>query len=357
MATITVSGTGNFKAYIVTLYDFDHVVEIPLDEPFNIDAYVPINPWDVPSHTVQIEPDDSQILDVTTSVPTTIFFDQVGEVWRLAGGGLKDATSFTVDVTATGGSVEVVSPYNRVYWVDSDIIGEFSTVPAILPGDPGDPQRNNTDYIIALLNIPFKIPDELLETAVDIVLGPYQTEVEAPVLTTDLLRIDLGEIEVEGLLGNSLDYVATEYTLKLPYLQDEISLNPEWVVGKVIRVEYVVDAYSGDVTVNVYNDESPPIATIKSSIGRYIPFRMYNATDSTITSDQGANNDTFAAYIRKSYRVVAEGDFSNFVSVEGVIGDAEGYVRAEISDLKVSATLAEKRRIIDILSSGVIINV
>ncbi len=335
---------------------------IPLNVPFDISSYcVDYQPWEMPSEiTVTSETAVTELFGATSPTwgivfsPTQTIPGYLGVRANL-NASLNDNLNHEV-IIETSGAVSVVSPYNRVYIVDSEIINEFATIPAVVPSNPeNNNPRDNTNYIIALLSIPFKLPDDLSAGVSNIVLGSLNTEIPAPLANTDLIRVTLGEIEVMGGQDNSIDYVASEYQLYLPFVQDVVELRPEWVVGRLVAVEYLIDAYTGDITVNVYNGNDTPVTTIKTSVGRTIPFTMNSQVNSEISSAQGANNEVFTAYIRRSVKQVQPGDFSNMVSDEGNISGFSGYIRAEIIELKTHATLSEQTQIKSILSSGVII--
>ncbi len=121
---------------------------------------------------------------------------------------------------------------------------------------------------------------------------------------------------------------------------------------------YVLDAYSGDVTVNVYSEVQPePIKTTKITLGRTIPFKMFNdSLQSTVGAFNGANNGVLTAYIQKIEKVVSAGEYSNTVKVEGVLGGYSGFLSVEEIEIKSKATLEEILDIKSILKNGVYIN-
>lgn len=338
---------------------------IPLNEPFDISSYaVDSQPWEptinltvvaevavVEIYGVMSETwPDSEFTLYSTPAPGMV-------VWQTVMSGSQDDGGSHTVIIETSGASSVVSPYNKVYIVDAEKIFEFSNIPIMPPSDTGEASDFNvTDYIIGLLSIPFKLPDDVSDGDSAITMGNLVTDILAPVVNSDLITIPLGEIAVGDFKGNSLDHVSTEYTLILPFIDSEIDLNPEWVVDKVITVEYRLDVYSGDITVNVYNGNDAPIVSTKTSVGRMIPFKTTRALESVIGNNQGIENGLLSAYIRKSFKRMIEGDFSNLISDEGILGDFTGYVRGEVSNLKTRASLSEKQQILSLLQSGVFIN-
>ncbi|HUH46898.1 MAG TPA: hypothetical protein VLZ54_07085 [Arenibacter sp.] len=320
------------------------------------------NPWDpVEYHSIEIVPNgEVGISAVSIDPPETIEKGFMGDpelektwFWRRWANSPVD---YIVNVTVEGDIINP-APYNRVYMVDAGIIEQFGNIAAFVTNGDGTVEYllNNTDYIISLLNIPFKLHDEVAGAEENIKLGKVDTEISAPKVDPDVIRVPLGEIEVSGLQNNSLDYVQTEYTLVLPYIAETIPLNPEWVIDKTISVEYLFDSYSGNLTVNVFNGGDYPVTFITSNIGRMIPFKTLLTSPTEQGANMGAFNDTFAAYIRVARNEVYEGDFSNLVTVEGSISGQLGYVEVENIELNIPTLTSEKEMIIQALASGVII--
>lgn len=360
----------NVGDYTATLYQSTAstpatvVRVIPQGEVHTIpDSFVPAeHPWLSPTyHVIRIVPNgEDDITGVSTDPAETIEHGALGLpenarnwYWRE----WDSNADYIVDVTVDGGAIINPAPYNRVYVVDAEIIAEFGSVSAFVVNGDGTYNElfNNTDYIVALLNIPFKLPDEVVGDEETVILGKVDTEILAPKVDTDIIRVPIGEIEVSGLQNNSIDYLATEYVLVLPYILETITLEPEWVIGKTISVEYLIDSYSGGLTVNVFNGEDYPVTSISSSIGRMIPFKTLLTNPTETGASMGAFNDTFCAYIRVSRNEVTEGEFSNLVSVEGTIAGQLGYVEVENIELDVNALASEKAMIVQALSGGVII--
>lgn len=314
-------------------------------------------PWDPPiRRTLKIVPDVEEVLEIH-SEPHLEWVRDLGGAFEWFATDWDDNSDYVVTVGDSDGNIPTVSPYNRVYLVDSGIIEQFGNISAFVPNDDGTVEYllNNTDYVISLLNIPFKLPDEVAGAEETIKLGKVDTEISAPKVEPDVIRVPLGEIKVSDLQNNSIDYVQTEYTLVLPYIAETIPLNPEWVIDKVISVEYLIDSYSGNLTVNVFNGRDYPVTFITSNIGRMIPFKTLLSSPTEQGANMGAFNDTFAAYIRVARNKVYQGEFSNLVTVEGTIGGQLGYIEVENIELTTTALISEKEMIKRILSSGVII--
>lgn len=319
-------------------------------------------PWDPNTlHRITIVPGgENDITGISTEPATTITKGSGGDpeleqTWFWLE--WDSSANYELTVTVDGDAIVNPAPYNRVYMVDAGIIEQFGTISAFITDGDGSAVElfNNTDYVISLLNIPFKLPDDVIGAEEAVTLGEVDTEILAPKVEHDVIRVPIGEIEVSGLQNNSIDYLQTEYVLVLPYISETIPLNPEWVIGKIVRIEYLIDSYTGGLTVNIFNGEDYPITFIASNIGRMIPFKTLLTSPTETGPNMGAFNDTFTAYIRVSRNEVHEGEFSNLVSVEGTIGGQLGYIEVENIELDIHAFSSEKDEITRALSSGVII--
>lgn len=348
--------SGSFTAQIWNRDTKTFVVDIPLDEPFDTTPYAPEQPWLPSINEIRIYPvDGGTILSVENDpVQGSLQWEQVGEFFRTVQTIGSSWDNFTVLVTASGGVIETIAPYNRVYLVDSDIINEFSNIIARPPNSTVD----YSDFVIRLISLPFKLDDSLSEDIAPIALGGLITDILAPVLNTDLITINLGSIGVSGFKNNSLDFTTCEYRLFLPYSEVVIELEPKFILDGLISVVYILDTYSGDVTVNVYSEaQTEPIKTAKIAIGRTIPFKTFNdSLQSSLGVFSGANNGVLSAFIQKTEKVVSDGVYSNTVKVEGVLGNYAGFLSVDEVEIKSKATLEEIADIKSILRNGVYIN-
>ena len=222
--------------------------------------------------------------------------------------------------------------------------------------------QNDVDmgqYITALFKIPFEIPTDLItEEKRNIVLGTLNTNVTANGLTTYNMVVDVGTITVPEKYENVYDYIDTECVLHLPYF-DKIYLSNEFVIGQTLRIEYIIDLYSGNATCNIYSSFTGGIVeSTNGVISCNIPF-VQKTNNSVVGLISNINKNIIdTAYIEvirnKPYNV--ETVFGAETIDFGVIGDYTGYI--EVSDvvLNSSATNEEKNEITDLLKEGVTIN-
>ena len=213
-------------------------------------------------------------------------------------------------------------------------------------------------YITALFKIPFKIPTDLItEEKRNIVLGTLDTNVTANGLTTYNMVVDVGTITIPEKYENVYDYIDTECILNLPYF-DKIYLNNEFVIGQTVRIEYIIDLYSGNATCNIYSSFTGGIVeSTNGVICCNIPF-VQKTNNSAVGLISNINKNVIdTAYIEvirnKPYNVNTI--FGGETIEYGVIGDYEGFTRCENVLLNSRATNTEKEEIIKLLNEGVIL--
>lgn len=248
--------------------------------------------------------------------------------------------------------VEKIGEFTRLYNPVESELTELAKVRFQNDVDMGQ-------YITALFKIPFEIPTDLItEEKRNIVLGTLDTNVTANGLTTYNMVVDVGTITIPEKYENVYDYIDTECILNLPYF-DKIYLSNEFVIGQTVRIEYIIDLYSGNATCNIYSSFTGGIVeSVNGVISCNIPF-VQKTNNSVVGLISNINKNIIdTAYIEvirnKPYNV--ETVFGAETIDFGVIGDYTGYI--EVSDvvLNSSATNEEKNEITDLLKEGVTIN-
>lgn len=247
--------------------------------------------------------------------------------------------------------VEKIGEFTRLYNPVESELTELAKVRFQNDVDMGQ-------YITALFKIPFEIPTDLItEEKRNIVLGKLDTNVTANGLTTYNMVVDVGTITIPEKYENVYDYIDTECILNLPYF-DKIYLSNEFVIGQTVRIEYIIDLYSGNATCNIYSSFTGGIVeSINGVICCNIPF-VQKTNNSVVGLISNINKNIIdTAYIEvirnKPYNV--ETVFGTETIDFGIIGDYTGYI--EVSDvvLNSSATNEEKNEITDLLKEGVTI--
>lgn len=251
---------------------------------------------------------------------------------------------------------------NNVYLITSDILKQVNKKRFKTVSSGGDVPGVTYDYgqfILSVLAIPFTVPAENIILPENITLANFDTGVSAPKINVDVLKIKLGDIVVPATNNNLYDYVNTVALLHLPRM-DSVAIELEYVIGHTISIEYLLDCYTGDATVNIYSDRiDSPIITKYVNIGVNIP---YANTHNTASLDNGnieiwGDNGVTTAFIElvKVDSILKDGLFTIPVIDEAVLNTATGFIQVENVELKTSALRNEKEMLINILNNGVII--
>ena len=270
-----------------------------------------------------------------------------------------DDLKFEIEVEIV--AVEVTGN-NNIYLVDREIIKSvnaerFEWVGVIGSESPLD----YGDYILSLTKIPFKIDPELISGEAFIVLGDKTTKTQSPVLLTDHYRVDLGYIEVPAGDTPSLDYMRTTCNVTLPFA-NSIAVEPEYVLGERLGVEYLIDLYTGKTTINLKSSKvgGSVFHSATVDLGVSIPYirtELQSVNASNIGISLGGNNHiTHAGVELQRHRALLPyGFFAVPVTDDGILGDEKGYIEVENIDLRVNALSVEKEQILNVLRNGVII--
>lgn len=260
---------------------------------------------------------------------------------------------YTMTVVSSGPTPGIVSPFNKLFSLTRNKMIELSDKMLGVWGDSPTTGPTSSGFLINLMVLPFTIPTEVLGDAQSIKIGNTGTGVQAPVIVDDSIDVNLGNIVVGGLSGSVLDYAAAQYELVLPFFGKTLELDPSQVVGKTINARYVLDAYTGDATVNVFNDASGvPIASTVDRVARAIPFKMFSEVNNKLGEAVQTNNDILQAFIRVTRKEVVVGVYDNLVQVNGVLGSSPGYMEVQNVELR---GVPDSDRVKSLLQSGVVI--
>lgn len=252
---------------------------------------------------------------------------------------------------------------NNVYLINEQILKQVNAKRFKIVSDGGTtPNETVYDYgqfILSLLSIPFTVPAENILQPESIILANFDTGVSAPKINTDILEINLGEIEVLGESNNLLDYVNTVALLHLPRIEP-IAIDLEYVINQTIRIVYLLDCYTGKTTVNIYSDKiNSPIVTKTVDIGVNIPYANIhnNAVLDNGNIEIGGDNGVKTPFIElvKSNTLLSNGLFTIPVVDEAILNTATGFIQVENVELKTGALRNEKELLLNILNNGVII--
>lgn len=106
------------------------------------------------------------------------------------------------------------------------------------------------DTILGLGVIPVQ-PTTQSGDNITVHFGFVDSEVKAPMITSDYVRVDCGSVYLTPYYANYLDYEPyTKMSLFIPYV-GEFDLNPDEVTGKTLRILCSVNVLTGDLIATV----------------------------------------------------------------------------------------------------------
>ena len=269
-------------------------------------------------------------------------------------------TTYMNDLTISGSANPVtkhISTFNNVYHVSSEDLTELSGV-RFASTSTGDVIDYGA-YITKLYLLPFEIPDDLLAGTGAIQLGMFNSNVETTVLNDYQFKVDLGKIEVPEKYNNVYDYLQTRCFVYLPFT-NRIEIESSYIIDCTIQIEYVVNLYNGESTINIYSSKTEePIHSETVKVVDDIPF-MQTTTGNTLSETNTVyNNGILNPFIIVERNIPydeVDSVFGGEVVENGILNQFNGYV--EVSDFKMTskATSQEQSEIQTLLRNGVFIN-
>lgn len=269
----------------------------------------------------------------------------------------------TFDVTSEQKTPEVRSSFNNIYLVTPETMAEINKKRFILEASGGENQtieiKDYGQYILGLIDLPFAIDQNYILESENIILGNKQISVQTPKINSDIIRVDLGKIVVDGEFNNSLDYVGVTAILHLPRVSP-INIGLEYVIGCEIRITYDIDVYDGTATINISSSKvGGVIITQKVNMGFNVPY--INEVSAGVENSSirvGGDNGVTRPFIEliKTELILPTGFYTIPVIDEGNLTGKTGYIEVDNIKLNTTATARERELIINTLKSGVIIN-
>lgn len=265
--------------------------------------------------------------------------------------------SYDIDLNSYYGATkesELVSTFVNLYRVTNSEMKQLAVARFV------DNEGTIVDYgkfITQLYVLPFEISSDIIGERDNIILGNYDSRVESTMLIDSKLYINGGLITVPNKYNNVYDYLNTTCTLRLPFF-NPIILDVDNVINKTISIQYIVDLYSGNCTVNIsssFTDEI--IHSETTNIVTQIPF-IQKQNNSIVNQLSNANEnliDNAFIEIVRNIPYYANDIFGKATIVFDTVGSVTGY--CEISDIQLitTATNEEKEEIETLLKNGVFI--
>ena len=97
-------------------------------------------------------------------------------------------------------------------------------------------------YIVSFLSIPIDVEPTGNK---ELKLCNISTGLELPYIDDNIINLDFGDITIDGIYHNSLDFKNTTIEMILPYI-DTIELKPSKYMNKTINLTYRIDLFTGD---------------------------------------------------------------------------------------------------------------
>ena len=97
-------------------------------------------------------------------------------------------------------------------------------------------------YIVSFLSIPIDVEPTGNK---ELKLCNISTGIELPYIDDNIINLDFGDITINGIYHNSLDFKNTTIEMILPYI-DTVELKPSKYMNKTINLTYRIDLFTGD---------------------------------------------------------------------------------------------------------------
>lgn len=214
---------------------------------------------------------------------------------------------------------------------------------------------DTAQYAISLRKMYFKIDTSVVES---ICLGPYNTEIQCPVIGTDIITLNMGTIAVAGKYNNIMDYNNTDMQVYLPFI-GFVDIAPSDFMDKAITLKYEVNIINGDAIAILYaNDEVMKMQNCNASYP--IPYRLNDREN--VNTELSPNTNYLLSekpfiYVKSYNAALPDTKLPyNTTKFYSKFADVHGYTQATEIDFEVIhdyITKTEIDEIIQLLESGV----
>ena len=212
-----------------------------------------------------------------------------------------------------------------------------------------------SQYIISLRKLYVDIPQIAREL---VYFGGHNTNVSSNIVTTNFVETDCGTITIEEYNKNSLDYNGVEIDLYLPFIGN-ISLNPNQVYGKPLRLVYRTNPLNGDCVAVIFSG-NVQISCSQGNVSFDIPINFkYGNLNNYGTNDNALYMAGLQPYIEvrtnRQYQNMNSRLLNNNLWVQ--ISDCSGYVLFNEVELHPVNRINkdEYDEIVSLLKGGIIV--
>ena len=260
--------------------------------------------------------------------------------------------------------IDVIGGVNNVYKVDADIMEKLTKDRFFVTNIGGGGEYIQYDYgqyIINLMQLPFAVPTQNIIGSENIQMATLETTTVAPVINTDRITYDLGNITIDGVNDDLTDFTNRQAILRLPF-SDPIIIENQYVINETITAYLTINLYTGTGTYNILSTKTEKVIITKTvSLGVNIPLANFFSLDSkqylSSSMDWSGDNNLRYAYLEliDTNSDLNRGFFNNPIMDDTLIGNVSGYFTVSNVDLVLQASSSEKSQITAMLASGVII--
>ena len=212
-----------------------------------------------------------------------------------------------------------------------------------------------SQYIISFRKLYVDIPQIAREL---VYFGKYNTNVSSNIITTNFIETDCGTITIDEYNKNSLDYNGVEIDLYLPFIGN-ISLNPNQVYGKPLRLVYRTNPLNGDCVAVIMSD-NVQIAYSQGNVSFDIPINFkYGNLNNYGTNDNALYMGELQPYIEvrtnRQYQNMNSRLLHNNLWMQ--ISDCSGYVLFSEVELRPMNKINKDEwdEIVSLLQGGIIV--
>ena len=200
-----------------------------------------------------------------------------------------------VQLTASATLETLHGGYEHNYLISDPELSAFSKEQIWNYSASGEGLYDVTQYINNLIELPFKV--DTTTTVSPISVGRVNSNVVSHETKERFVTLDLGTIKVPAKYKNAYDYQNKSVKLFAPFVPP-ITINNENAIEKTIHISYKIDISSGDLTINLSND-NVLFYTGTNNIASQIPF--LNTLKNTVINRDTHFNDSG---IRQPYLVI-----------------------------------------------------
>lgn len=273
------------------------------------------------------------------------------------GGGFNINSDISIEVSLENNTgsmkAKIDSPRNKLYLLTPSDLDDFNS--SFSPSkDGGSDNINFSTYIIALIQFPFKLPEDYIGPIKTVKIATYTTGASGYGINGNLLPIDLGEIQVPELRENSIDY-SSEYRFFIPFKQEPVQIDSFYVVGKTVKIEMILNLYTGQYTLNFFVEGEEPFITETGELGIDIPLRLFDSVSGQVSGASGTYNEILTPFVEIRQPEIIEGEYNNLITIIEDVSTHKGYFEVLYGRVNVQATSEEKDEINSLLKDGVFV--